>query len=88
MEHLIYLVSLLAAVAKATKGLELSLLFALCREAESSNHSDRINPQGFQNKGVSTGWGLLSVLWNGVVEEELIVVDGYTMGYLDSVYES
>jgi hypothetical protein len=54
----------------------------------NNNHSDRINPQGFQNKGVSTGRGLLSLLWNGVVEEELTDVDGYTMGYLDSLYQS
>ena len=42
-------------------------------------------PSGVPKKGVSTGRGLLSLLWNGVVEEELTDVDGYTMGYLDSV---
>ena len=50
--------------------------------------SDRINPQGFQNKGVSTDRGLLSLLWNGVMELERTDVDGYIMGYLDSVYQS
>jgi hypothetical protein len=34
MEYLLY-VFLFAAVAKATKGIELSLLFPLCREAET-----------------------------------------------------
>lgn len=51
-------------------------------------HSDMINPQVFQNKGVSTGRVLSSLLWNGVVEEEPTEIDGYTMGCLDSVYQS
>jgi hypothetical protein len=33
-------ISLCAAVAKATKGIELSLLFALCREAETTTMTE------------------------------------------------
>lgn len=34
------------------------------------------------------GRGLLSLLWNGVMYLEHTDVDGYIMGYLDSVYWS